>query len=231
LQHKKTHTFFNYHNIYFYIISNFFTINLLHSGTFYATISLQRGDIMLKKSILILSIGFILTGCAEEGTTAVNNSTPVADSTNEATTENVTLSTIAATDDISEITTASTALTPTEPTTTATTTAVATVQTADPVPSATIGERNAVNAAKNYVSIMGFSYNSLVEQLKFEGYTDSEATYGANNCGADWNEECAESASNYLSTMSFSRESLKEQLEYEGFTASQIEYGLSSVGY
>lgn len=95
----------------------------------------------------------------------------------------------------------------------------------------TMGQRNAVGSAKNYIEIMGFSYSGLIEQLEYEGYSSEEAKYGAENCGADWNVECAEAAANYLDIMSFSREELRGQLEYEGYTSSQIEYALSAVGY
>ena len=97
--------------------------------------------------------------------------------------------------------------------------------------SPTLGERNALNSAKSYLEFMAFSYSGLIEQLEYEGYSNSEATYAADNCGADWNEQAAKSAKSYIDVMSFSRSGLIEQLEYEGFTKSQAEYGASAVGY
>ena len=70
-----------------------------------------------------------------------------------------------------------------------------------------------------------------VEQLEYEGYSHTEAVYGADNCGADWNEQAAKSAANYLDYTSFSRSGLIEQLEYEGFTHSQAVYGVEQNGY
>lgn len=96
---------------------------------------------------------------------------------------------------------------------------------------ATIGEKNALSSAENYLSIMAFSYSGLVEQLKYEGYSDSEAIYAAENCNADWKEQAAKKAQEYMSGMAFSRSALIEQLEYEGFTEAQAEYGASAVGY
>lgn len=65
-------------------------------------------------------------------------------------------------------------------------------QTAKPVEvKATMGETNALNKAKDYLSIMAFSYSGLINQLEYEGYSASEATYGADHCGADWNEQAA----------------------------------------
>ena len=95
----------------------------------------------------------------------------------------------------------------------------------------TIGEKNALNQAKNYLALMPFSYEGLVKQLEFEGYTSSEATFAATNCGADWNEQAAKKAESYLDLMSFSRQGLIDQLEFEGFTTAQAEYGASAVGY
>jgi hypothetical protein len=70
-----------------------------------------------------------------------------------------------------------------------------------------------------------------VEQLEYEGYSHTEAVYGADNCGADWNEQAAKSAANYLDYTSFSRSELIEQLEYEGFPHSQAVYGVEQNGY
>ena len=97
--------------------------------------------------------------------------------------------------------------------------------------SATMGESNALASALNYLSFSSFSKSGLVEQLKYEGYTDSEANYAVNNCGANWKEQAAKSAKNYLDFSSFSRDGLIEQLEYEGYTHEQAVYGVEAVGY
>lgn len=78
---------------------------------------------------------------------------------------------------------------------------------------------------------MAFSRSGLIDQLKYEGYTTEEATYGADNCGADWNEQAAKKAQQYMDIMSFSRQGLIDQLKYDGFTQSQAEYGVSEAGY
>lgn len=95
----------------------------------------------------------------------------------------------------------------------------------------TIGERNALKSAKNYLSMMAFSKSGLAKQLEFEGYSEDEAEYAVENCGADWNEQAALSAENYLDTMSFSKQGLIDQLMFEGFSKSQAEYGVKAVGY
>ena len=78
---------------------------------------------------------------------------------------------------------------------------------------------------------MPFSYSGLIKQLEFEGYSTAEATYAADNCGANWNEQAAKSAKNYLDIMAFSKKELIEQLEFEGFTHDQAVYGAEANGY
>ena len=77
---------------------------------------------------------------------------------------------------------------------------------------------------------MAFSREGLIKQLKFEGYSQSDAEYAADNCGADWNQQAAKAAENYLSFMSFSQDALIKQLEYDGFTHEQAVYGAGSTG-
>jgi hypothetical protein len=96
---------------------------------------------------------------------------------------------------------------------------------------ATTGERNALSKAKEYLAFMAFSYSGLIDQLEYEGFTYSEAVYGADNCGADWYEQASLKAADYLDFMAFSRDSLIEQLEYEGFTHEQAVYGAKQNGY
>lgn len=98
-------------------------------------------------------------------------------------------------------------------------------------PKTTIGERNALSTAISYLDSTSFSKKGLIEQLNYEGYTDKEAKYAVDNCGADWNEEASKTAKSYMETNSFSKKGLIEQLRYEGFTQSQAEYGAKSVGY
>lgn len=104
-------------------------------------------------------------------------------------------------------------------------------ETDESVANITTGEANALKAAKNYLSVMAFSRDGLYKQLLFEEYTESEAAYAVDNCGADWNEQAAKCAKNYLDTMAFSRDGLIRQLEYEGFTNAQAVYGAEQNGY
>lgn len=95
---------------------------------------------------------------------------------------------------------------------------------------ATVSQKNALNQAKNYLSVMHFSHSGLVSQLEFEQYPHDDAVWAVDRCGADWNEQAAGKAQDYLDTMSFSRQGLIDQLLFEGFTQEQAEYGVNAVG-
>lgn len=103
--------------------------------------------------------------------------------------------------------------------------------TSTPTKSTTLGEDNALKTAYDYLKYSGFSKKGLKEQLIYEGFSDSEATYAVENCGADWNEQADRVAKDYMEYSSFSKSGLIDQLEYEGFTKSQAEHGAKSVGY
>ena len=100
-------------------------------------------------------------------------------------------------------------------------------------PAITPGQKNAVRKAKSYLMVMHFSRDGLVKQLEdFEKFSHSDAVYGADNSGADWNEQAAGKAQDYLDIMPFSRDGLIKQLvEFEKFTPEQAEHGASAVGY
>lgn len=95
----------------------------------------------------------------------------------------------------------------------------------------TIGQKNALRKAKAYLYSMPFSKDGLVKQLEYEGFSTSDAIYGAENSNANWNEQAAKKAKAYLDTMSFSRSGLIDQLKYDGFSLAESEYGVKAVGY
>lgn len=88
---------------------------------------------------------------------------------------------------------------------------------------------NAIDSATSYLSYSGFSRESLIRQLEFEGYTTAEATEAVDSLDVDYNAEAVESAESYLDFSSFSRSGLIDQLEYEGYTAEQAEYAVSQT--
>lgn len=95
--------------------------------------------------------------------------------------------------------------------------------------SVTSSQKNALSKAESYLNCMAFSYAGLIEQLEYEGYSTSDATYAVDHCGADWNEQAVKKAESYLRSMSFSESGLIEQLEYEGFTHEQAVYGVKKA--
>lgn len=95
---------------------------------------------------------------------------------------------------------------------------------------ATKSQQNALKMAKTYLSSMPFSYSGLIDQLQYDGFSLEDATYGADNCGADWMVQAEKSAKNYLDMMAFSHSGLVEQLMYEGYTAEEAEHGATSQG-
>lgn len=95
---------------------------------------------------------------------------------------------------------------------------------------ASMGQQNALRSALQYLSHSSFSYERLAGQLEYEGYTNEEAIYAVDNCGADWNEQALKSANSYLSHSAFSYQGLIDQLQYEGFTSEQAAYGADNCG-
>lgn len=98
-------------------------------------------------------------------------------------------------------------------------------------PDLTMGQRNAVAKAKDYLSLTAFSRSGLVKQLEFEGFATADAEFAVDNIAADWNVQAEKKAKEYLDLTSFSRDSLVQQLTFEGFTQEQAEHGATAAGY
>jgi len=105
-----------------------------------------------------------------------------------------------------------------------------TTPTPEPVSSETISQKNAVAKAKSYLDYTAFSHDGLVAQLEYEQFSHADSVYGADNSGANWNEQAAKKAKSYMDYSAFSRGSLIAQLEYDKFTQAQAEYGVNAVG-
>lgn len=99
------------------------------------------------------------------------------------------------------------------------------------VQAATLGQKNAVIKAKNYLNVLAFSKKGLIKQLKYEGFTTAEAKYAVKHCGANWNQQAAKKAKSYLAVMAFSKNRLIKQLMFDGFTKKQALYGVKKAGY
>lgn len=96
--------------------------------------------------------------------------------------------------------------------------------------SATVSQKNALAKAKSYLGYTAFSHDGLVDQLEYEKFSHDDAVYGADNSGADWNEQAAKKAKSYMDYTSFSRQGMIDQLVYDKFTPEQAAHGADSVG-
>jgi hypothetical protein len=94
---------------------------------------------------------------------------------------------------------------------------------------ATSSQSRALQTAHDYLDYQGFSEKGLIHQLKFDGYSSSDASWAAAHVRANWNEQAVRVAKSYLDYTSFSRAGLLHQLRFEGFTQSQAEYGVSKA--
>lgn len=103
-------------------------------------------------------------------------------------------------------------------------------QNTSPVSNETVSQKNAVAKAKSYLKFSAFSHDGLVAQLEFDQFSNDDAVYGADNSGADWNEQAAKKAEAYMKNSAFSRGSLIDQLKFDKFTQEQAEYGADAVG-
>lgn len=92
------------------------------------------------------------------------------------------------------------------------------------------GNKGALAKAESYLDSSAFSYDGLIEQLEYSGFSSSEAKYAADNCGANWKKQALKKAKSYLRSSAFSYKGLIEQLEYSGFTTDEAKYGADNCG-
>jgi hypothetical protein len=101
---------------------------------------------------------------------------------------------------------------------------------ATPAHASAISRAQAVRSAKQYLHTLPFSLRGLASQLRYEGFSRSDATYGASHSGANWMKQAVRAARHYLRTMPFSRSSMVQQLVYEKYTHPQALHGAIAVG-
>ena len=94
----------------------------------------------------------------------------------------------------------------------------------------TSNHQQAVRKAKEYLQIEAFSLKGLVAQLKYDGFSTSDATYGARHAGANWFKQATRKAKEYLKVQAFSYSGMVQQLEYDKFTPAQARYGARHAG-
>lgn len=97
---------------------------------------------------------------------------------------------------------------------------------------ATKREAEIIKVALGYDNSIHPSYEEMVSQLEYEGYSHKEAVYGADHCGADWNENAVQCAKSYIdSEFSFTKdEMIKQLIEGNHFTEEQAKYGADNCG-
>ncbi len=94
----------------------------------------------------------------------------------------------------------------------------------------TEGEKNALEAAATSLKYSAYSYTGLIDILEYKGYTTAEATYAADNCGANWNEQAAKAAESSLKYSAYSYTGLIDILEFKGFTTAEATYAADNCG-
>ena len=94
----------------------------------------------------------------------------------------------------------------------------------------TVSQEQAIAKAESYLEFTAFSRKGLIEQLQYEQFSKSDATFAVDHITVNWNEQAAKKAQSYLDMTSFSRGGLIDQLRFEGFSKSQAAYGVKAVG-
>lgn len=96
--------------------------------------------------------------------------------------------------------------------------------------------QQAIEAAQSYLSMGGFSYAGLIQQLDSSagnGFTSALATFAVENVQVNWNQQAVDAAKSYMQMGGFSRTSLIQQLDSSagnGFTLAQATFAANHVG-
>lgn len=96
-------------------------------------------------------------------------------------------------------------------------------------------EKKIIEIAKGYLNgDIGFSRYSLIEQLKFNRFTDEQATQAIDSMDIDWKEQAIKKAKSYLQSRpedneNWSRNELIQQLKFEEFTNDQAISAVNSI--
>lgn len=100
----------------------------------------------------------------------------------------------------------------------------------------TAPQRNAARAARQYLSMQGFSRDGLIHQLSSsygDKYQEADAAAAVDSLNIDWNEQAVRSAKQYLSMQGFSCDGLIEQLSSSAgdkYSVAQATHGARQAG-
>lgn len=75
-----------------------------------------------------------------------------------------------------------------------------------------------------------FSYQRMIKQLIFDGYSEEEAAYAANNCNAKWRDNALESAKTLVIATNLSCEDMVDYLIHDGFLEEDAIYAANNCG-
>lgn len=106
----------------------------------------------------------------------------------------------------------------------------------EPEPKFTTQQENAIRAAQNYVDLMSFSKQGLIQQLSSpagDGYPKADAEIAVEHIDVDWYAEAVEAAESYMDLMPMSRSGLIQQLTSsagDGFTRKQAVHAADTLG-
>ena len=75
-----------------------------------------------------------------------------------------------------------------------------------------------------------YSRNGLIDKLQSEGFSNTDATYAADNSNADWEEQALKSAEHHMQNETHSYNDLISVLENEKFTNDEAVYGADFCG-
>ena len=98
------------------------------------------------------------------------------------------------------------------------------------IASETENQKRARLDAKTYYETSWFSRVGLIEQLEFDGFAATDATYGVDSLGVDWGVEAVGMADAAISSDWFSRQGLIDHFVYQGFTASEATTATDALG-
>jgi SOS response regulatory protein OraA/RecX len=93
----------------------------------------------------------------------------------------------------------------------------------------TAEQRNAREAAAQYLSFQAFSRKGLIGQLKFDGFPAAVATYAVDHVNVNWADQATKAATTYVENMPLSQPRLVDQLVFDGFTREQAQNGVRSL--
>lgn len=91
-------------------------------------------------------------------------------------------------------------------------------------------KEEAVARAQEYLNALPHSYNDLLYQLTYIGYSEEEAVFALEHCGADWNEQAVRQLKACKKDGIHSKDRLLKMLLEDGFTEEQAKYAVDTAG-